>query len=80
MFLLAPLSGVAAERWDRRRLLQGSQILAAAVSLSFGVALALGAVSLWMLFAFTVLMGSANVLDRPARSPRPSSSCRADAR
>src|SRR6185295_9775044 len=67
MFLLAPLSGVAAERWDRRRLLQGSQILAAAVSLSFGVALALGTVSVWMLFAFTVLMGSANVLDRPAR-------------
>lgn len=67
MFLLAPLSGVAAERWDRRRLLQGSQLLAAAVSLSFGVALALGSVSVWMLFAFTVLMGSANVLDRPAR-------------
>jgi MFS family permease len=67
MFLLAPLSGVAAERWDRRRLLQGSQILAAAVSLSFGAALALGLVSVWMLFAFTVLMGAANVLDRPAR-------------
>jgi MFS family permease len=67
MFLLAPLSGVAAERWDRRRLLQGSQILASAVSLAFGAALALGAVSVWMLFAFTVLMGSANVIDRPAR-------------
>ena len=67
MFLLAPLSGVAAERWDRRRLLQGSQILAAAVSAAFGAALALGLVSVWMLFAFTVLMGAANVLDRPAR-------------
>jgi MFS family permease len=67
MLLLAPLSGVAAERWDRRRLLQGSQVLAAAVSLAFGAALALGAVSVWMLFAFTVLMGAANVIDRPAR-------------
>ena len=67
MVLLAPLSGVAAERYNRRRLLQGSQVLAAAVSLSFGVALALGMVSIWMLFAFTVLMGSANVMDRPAR-------------
>jgi MFS family permease len=67
MFLLAPLSGVAAERYDRRRLLQGSQALAAAVSLSFGAALALGIVSPWMLFGFTVLMGSANVMDRPAR-------------
>ena len=67
MFLLAPLSGVAAERYDRRRLLQGSQALAAAVSLAFGAALALGMVSTWMLVAFTVLMGAANVLDRPAR-------------
>ena len=67
MFLLAPLSGVAAERYNRRRLLQGSQMLAAAVSLAFGAALALGMVSIWMLFAFTVLMGAANVMDRPAR-------------
>jgi MFS family permease len=67
MFLLAPFSGVAAERFNRRRLLQVSQVLAAAVSLSFGAALALDIVSVWMLFAFTVLMGSANVMDRPAR-------------
>ena len=67
MFLLAPLSGVAAERYDRRLLLQGSQALAAAVSLAFGAALALGVVSPWMLFAFTVLMGASNVMDRPAR-------------
>ncbi len=67
MVLLAPLSGVAAERYNRRRLLQASQVLAAAVSLSFGAALALGMVSIWMLFAFTVLMGAANVMDRPAR-------------
>jgi MFS family permease len=67
MFLLAPLSGVAAERYDRRRLLQGSQGLAAAISLAFGAALALGMVSTWMLFAFTILMGASNVLDRPAR-------------
>jgi MFS family permease len=67
LVLLAPLSGVAAERYDRRRLMQGSQALAAGVSLAFGAALALGMVSTWMLFAFTLLMGSANVLDRPAR-------------
>lgn len=67
MFLLAPLSGVAAERYNRRRLLQGSQALAAAVSVSFGTALALRIVDTWMLFGFTVLMGAANVMDRPAR-------------
>jgi MFS family permease len=67
LFLLAPLSGVAAERYDRRWLLQASQAFAAAVSLAFGAALALDRVSVWMLFAFTVLMGSSNALDRPAR-------------
>jgi predicted MFS family arabinose efflux permease len=37
------------------------------VSLAFGAALALGIVSTWMLFAFTILMGASNVMDRPAR-------------
>ena len=67
MILLAPVSGVAADRYDRRRLMQASQALAAAVNLSFGAALALGLVSTWMLFVFTILMGASNVMDRPAR-------------
>jgi len=67
MVLLAPVSGVAADRYDRRRMLQASQALAAAVSLAFGAALALGIVGTWMLFAFTIIMGASNVMDRPAR-------------
>src|SRR5205823_14837430 len=67
LVLLAPISGVAADRFHRRRLLQLSQALAATVSFAVGVALALGSVSTWMLFAFTLLMGASNVMDRPAR-------------
>ena len=67
MVLLTPLSGVAADRYDRQRLLQASQALAAAVSLALGAALALGIASTPMLFVFTLLMGAANVMDRPAR-------------
>jgi len=67
LILLAPISGVAADRFNRRRLMQASQALAAAVSLAVGVALALGIVSVWMLFVFTLLMGASNVTDRPAR-------------
>ena len=67
MILLTLVSGMAADRYDRRRLMQASQGLAAAVSLAFGAALALDIVSLWMLFAFTMLMGASNVMDRPAR-------------
>lgn len=67
MLLLTPISGVAADRYDRKLLLQASQGLAAAVSLAFGAALAVGVVDTWMLFAFTMLMGASNVIDRPAR-------------
>jgi len=67
MLLLTPISGVAADRYDRQRLLQISQGLAAAVSFAFGAALALEMVGTWMLFAFTILMGASNVIDRPAR-------------
>ncbi len=67
MLLLVPVSGVAADRYDRRRLLQASQAFAALVSFALGAALALGMVSAWMLFLFTILMGASNVMDRPAR-------------
>jgi MFS transporter, DHA1 family, staphyloferrin A biosynthesis exporter len=67
MLLLVPVSGVAADRYDRRRLLQASQAFAAMVSFALGAALALGMVSAWMLFLFTILMGASNVMDRPAR-------------
>ncbi len=64
---LAPLSGVAADRYDRRKLLQGSQWFAACTVLAFGMALALDWVGIWMLFAFSLLTSMANVIDRPAR-------------
>ena len=67
MFLFAPLSGVAADRYPRRRLLQASQALAAVVSFAAGAALALGLVGTWMFVAFTLVMGASNVIDRPAR-------------
>src|SRR5919197_1687124 len=67
LILLAPISGVAADRFNRRRLMQTSQALAATVSFAVGAALALGIVSVWMLFMFTLLMGASNVTDRPAR-------------
>ena len=67
LLLLAPISGVAADRFNRRRLMQASQALAAAVSFAVGAALAFGVVTVWMLFVFTLLMGASNVTDRPAR-------------
>jgi MFS family permease len=67
MVAIAPLSGVAADRYDRSRLLQMCQWGAAMVAFAFGVALALDAVNIWVLFAFSLMMGGLVVLDRPAR-------------
>lgn len=67
LLFLAPLSGVAADRYDRRRLLQSSQWFAAVTVLLFGAVLALDRLETWMLFVFALLTSSANVLDRPAR-------------
>jgi MFS family permease len=67
MLALAPLAGVAADRYNRRRLLQGSQVLAAITAFAFGVGLALHWVGTWWLFVFSLLMGATGVLDRPAR-------------
>lgn len=64
---LAPLSGVAADRYDRRRLLQSAQWLSAGSVFVFGVLLAFGLVQTWMLFAFTIILGAGNVIDRPSR-------------
>jgi len=64
---LAPLSGVAADRYDRRKLLQYAQWLSAGTVLLFGLLLAFDRVSTWMLFAFTIILGAGNVIDRPSR-------------
>jgi MFS family permease len=68
MLILAPLSGVAADRFDRAKLLQWSQWFSASTSVLFGAALALELVNIWMMFLFAIVMGACGVLDRPARN------------
>ena len=67
MLLVSPIAGVAADRFDHKKLLLFSQITSAMVSAWFGAALALDWVRTWHLFAFVLLSGAAAVLDRPAR-------------
>ena len=64
MIGLAPFAGVAADRYDRRRLLMLSQLASAATSLAFGAALAWHLVTTPMIFAFSLVMeiGRAHVL------------------
>ncbi len=67
MFLCAPLAGVAADRYNRRLLLMGSQLISAITALLFGIVLATGNAQVWHLFVFVLISGAAAVMDRPVR-------------
>ena len=68
MFMLAPLSGVVAERYSRKHALALSQLLVVVVSFALATALALERVEIWHLFAFTLLVGVGMVFDRTLRN------------
>jgi MFS family permease len=68
MLLLAPVSGVVADRFDRRYGLAASQLLMVAISVWIAILLATESVLVWHLFAFSILSGVAAVFDRTLRS------------
>jgi len=68
MLLLAPVSGVIAERFDRRRALALSQVLVVGISFALAAGIASGRLQVWHLFAFTLLAGVAMVFDRTLRN------------
>jgi len=68
MLLLAPVSGLVADRFDRRRALAASQLLVVTISFALAAALALERVEVWHLFAFTLLAGVGMVFDRTLRN------------
>ena len=57
MLLLAPISGVVADRFDRRRALAASQMIVVFISFAIAAGLALNKLAVWHLFAFTLLAG-----------------------
>lgn len=68
MLLLAPLTGVIADRMDRRHALAASQMLLFAISALLAVLLAFDLVRVWHLFVFSLLSGVGAVFDRTLRS------------
>ena len=68
MLLLAPVSGVVADRFDRRFALAASQLLVVAISFALAALLALNRVHVWHLFAFTLIAGVGMVFDRTLRN------------
>lgn len=68
MLALAPVSGVVADRFERRHALAASQVLMFFISALLAVLLALDRVSVWHLFAFSLLAGVGAVFDRTLRN------------
>jgi MFS family permease len=66
-FLLAPVAGVLVDRWNRRRLLVATQVMAMAQSLAIGVLTLTGAVRIWHIIALSAFQGVINAFDMPAR-------------
>lgn len=65
--LLVPWSGYIADRFDRRRLLMGTQIVMALLGLGLGLILLLGVAELWHVYAFALALGVVSAIDAPAR-------------
>jgi MFS family permease len=67
MLLFGTYGGLVADRFDKRRLLYGTQSAAGVLALVLGLLTQFGAVQLWMVFVLATLLGFVNMVDNPAR-------------
>ena len=65
--LLLPLTGYAADHWDRRKLLLATQAAAGLLALGLGLLTLAGVVQLWHVYGFALLLGCVTAFDAPAR-------------
>jgi len=67
MLFLAPLGGVVADRFDKRRLIIVTQVLAALLAAILGALVVLHLVQLWMVYILAGALGLVSSVDTPAR-------------
>jgi MFS family permease len=65
--LLLPLTGFAADLFDRRKLLIATQATMGALALGLGLLTVAGLAQLWHVYVFAFLLGCAAAFDAPAR-------------
>jgi MFS family permease len=65
--LLVPITGLIADRFDRRKIIMVTQSLLLLLGLSLGLLLILGHAELWHLYLFALALGLVNAVDGPAR-------------
>ena len=67
MLLFGVWGGVLADRFDKRRLLFGTQIAAGLLALALGIIVTAGVAAVWNVYLLAFLLGFVNVVDNPAR-------------
>jgi MFS family permease len=65
--LFLPVTGFAADHFDRRKLLIATQASMGALALGLGILTVVGLVQLWHVYVFAFLLGSVAAFDSPAR-------------
>ncbi|HEX9078200.1 MAG TPA: MFS transporter [Desulfuromonadaceae bacterium] len=67
VFLLAPVAGVLADRWDRRRLLLVTQSMAMLQAALLALVVLTGAVQVWHIIVLSLALGVVSAFDIPIR-------------
>jgi MFS family permease len=67
VFLLAPIGGMAADRWNRQRIVIATQASAMVLAGILAVLTLSGRVTVWEVVVLAALMGAVNAFDIPAR-------------
>lgn len=65
--LLAPVGGIIADRFEKRKLIIGTQSVAGLLALALGIVTLTGVVELWMVYLLAAGFGSVTALDNPSR-------------
>ena len=67
ILILGPVGGVIADRFDKRKVLIGTQAADASLALALGILTLAGAVQLWMVYLLALGLGLVTVVDNPTR-------------
>ena len=67
VLLFGPLGGVLADRFDKRRVLYGTQITAAVLAATLGTLVVTDTIQLWMVYVLAACLGFVYVVDNPTR-------------
>ena len=67
VFLIAPIGGAVADRYDRHRIIISTQLVSMVLALSLATLTLSGRIEVWHIFLFASLLGIINGFDIPAR-------------